>query len=377
MPRRIKDVDFDVMIKPTMRDVARLAGVSVATVSAVINGTATVSDGRSKRVHDAVEALDYYPDQVARSLKVGRTGVIGMVVPDITNIFFVQVIRAVEDAARGHGYSVILCDSNEDPAEERRHLDTLFSRRVDGVLIACSDPSAGYEHLMRRRFPIVFVDRIPRGLVHCGVSTDNVEASCRATNHLIELGHERIAFITGQLGLSPHYGRLEGFRKAMQASGLAIREEYLRAGDLQTETGRRLGLELLELDPPPTAIISSNNKMLLGLMGAIAELGIPCPAGVSLIGFDDSVWTEHFAPGLTVVAQPADEIGRAAFLMLLSKMEPRDGEVNDEPDLELFPAELKVRGSTAPPGSAVTLPDTNVRKKFLAGEASRSFRFQG
>src|ERR1035441_8831104 len=123
------------MIKRTMRDVARLAGVSVATVSAVINSSATVSEVRAKRVRDAMEALDYYPDQVARSLKVGRTNVVGMVVPDITNIFFPQLIRGVEDAARQRGYSVILCDSNEDPEEERRHLDTLFSRRVDGVQI--------------------------------------------------------------------------------------------------------------------------------------------------------------------------------------------------------------------------------------------------
>jgi len=365
------------MAKHTMRDVARLAGVSVATVSAVINGTAKVSAGRSKSVHDAMEALDYYPDQVARSLKVGRTDVIGMVVPDITNIFFPQVIRAVEDAARGQGYSVILCDSNEDPEEERRHLDTLFSRRVDGVLIACSDPSAGYEHLMRRRFPIVFVDRIPRGLVRGGVSTDNVEASFRATNHLIGLGHERIAFITGQMGLSPHYGRFEGFRNAMQARGLAIREEYVRAGDLQVETGRRMGVELLNLNPRPTAIISSNNKMLLGLMGAVAELGIPCPAGVSMVGFDDSAWTEHFTPGMTVVAQPAYEIGRAAFAMLLSRMQPGNSEANEEPGLKLFPAELKVRGSTGPPGSAATSTAGNVRETLVANEVSRPLLSRG
>lgn len=355
------------MVKNTMRDVARLAGVSVATVSAVINGTAVVSEKRSKRVRDAIEALDYYPDQVARSLKVGRTDVIGMVVPDITNIFFLEVIRGAEDAAREEGYSVILCDANENPEEERRHLNTLFSRRVDGVLIACSDPSAGYEHLMRRRFPIVFVDRIPRGLTRSAVSTDNVEAGLRAANHLIKLGHERIAFITGQLGLSPHYGRLEGFRRAMQARGLPIRGEYLREGDLRIETGRRLGLELLSLNPRPTAIISSNNKMLLGLTGAVAELGVPCPAGVSLVGFDDSVWTEHFTPGLTVIAQPAYEIGRASFAMLHSRMQQEDGETNDEPALKLLPAELRVRGSTAPPESAGT-PAVKDREMFVASE---------
>jgi LacI family transcriptional regulator len=351
------------MVKRTMRDVARLAGVSVATVSAVINASATVSEARSKRVRDAMEALDYYPDQVARSLKVGKTNVVGMVVPDITNNFFAQLIRGVEDAARQQGYSVILCDSNEDPEEERRHLDTLFSRRVDGVLIACSDPSAGYEHLMRRRFPIVFVDRIPRGMAHGGVSTDNVEAGSRATNHLIDLGHKRIAFITGQLGLSPHYGRLEGFRKAMQASGLPIREEFLREGDLKIETGRRLGIELLTLNPRPTAIISSNNRMLLGLTGAFAELGIPCPGSVSVVGFDDSVWTEHFNPGMTVMAQPAFEIGTAAFTMLLSRMQSGEDDASEGPGLQLFPAELRLRGSTAPPGVDPVSTSRNARKK--------------
>jgi LacI family transcriptional regulator len=357
------------MIKRTMRDVARLAGVSVATVSAVVNSSATVSEVRSKRVREAMEALDYYPDQVARSLKVGRTNVVGMVVPDITNIFFPQLIRGAEDAARQQGYSVILCDSNEDPEEERRHLDTLFSRRVDGVLIACSDPSAEYEYLMRRRFPIVFVDRIPRGITRAGVSTDNVEAGFRATNHLIELGHKRIAFITGQLGLSPHYGRFEGFRKAMQAEGLPIRDEYLREGDLEVETGRRLGIELLSLNPPPTAIITSNNRMLLGLTGAFTELGIPCPGGVSVVGFDDSVWTEHFTPGLTVMAQPAFEIGRAAFAMLLSRMQPAEGEEGDDPGLHLFPAELRLRGSTAPPGSDSRSNSRAVREKPMASNS--------
>jgi LacI family transcriptional regulator len=222
---------------------------------------------------------------------------------------------------------------------------------VDGVLIACSDPSAAYDRLMRRRFPIVFVDRIPRGLTHNCISTDNVEAGSRATNHLIELGHERIAFITGRLGLSPHFGRLEGFRNAMQARGLPIREEYLRMGDLQIETGRSLGLELIGLNPRPTAIISSNNRMLLGLMRALAEAGIPCPAGMSVVGFDDYAWTEHFSPALTVISQPAYETGKAAFGMLLSRIQAGDNEQKDQPELRLLPAELRVRGSTAPPAA--------------------------
>jgi LacI family transcriptional regulator len=222
---------------------------------------------------------------------------------------------------------------------------------------------------MRRRFPIVFVDRIPRGITRAGVSTDNVEAGFRATNHLIELGHQRIAFITGQLGLSPHYARLEGFRKAMQAKGLPIRDEFLREGDLEIETGRRLGVELLTLNPRPTAIITSNNRMLLGLTGAFTELGIPCPAGVSVVGFDDSVWTEHFSPGLTVMAQPAFEIGKAAFAMLLSRMQPADDKDNNDPGVRLFPAELRLRGSTAaPPESDPPSPPKGARKTLASAD---------
>ena len=265
------------MPKYTMRDVARLAGASVATVSAVINGTATVSEHLTAKICDSMKALDYHPDGVARSLKVGRTQVIGMVVPDLTNAFFPEVIRGVEDAARAAGYSVMLCNSNEESEQEKRHLSTLFSRRVDGVLLACSDDAAAYDSLVRRRFPIVFVDRIPQGLPHAGVSADNEGAGQQATQHLIDLGHERIAFIAGNLNHSSHGERLNGFRKAMQQSNLAVRDGYLRMGDLTVESGHRSGLDLMREPEPPTAIIASNNRMLLGLMRVVNEMHIPCP----------------------------------------------------------------------------------------------------
>jgi LacI family transcriptional regulator len=327
-----------------MRDVARLAGVSIATVSAVVNGTAAVSDTRAEKVRAAMAALDYHPDQVARSLKVGRTGVIGMVLPDITNPFFPEVVRGVEFAAEKQNYSVILCNSNEDPEREQRHLSMLFSRRVDGVLIVCSAESTAYESLIRGRFPIVFVDRVPKGLPISAVSTDNIEAGYRATQHLIDLGHELIALVTGNLRLSPHADRLEGFRQAMQAARLAVLDEYLRIGDLQTDTGYQLGRELLALPTPPTAVIASNNKMLLGLMRTIQEAGVRCPEEISVIGFDDYIWTANYSPKLTTLAQPASEIGRAAMEMLLAKI------AGSSPGAEskLLSAELRVRESTCP-----------------------------
>ncbi|MFB3825937.1 MAG: LacI family DNA-binding transcriptional regulator [Bryobacteraceae bacterium] len=340
------------MAKATMRDVARLAGVSIATVSSVINGTARVSERRAALVLKAMEALDYHPDQVARSLKVGRTNVIGMVIPDITNAFFPEVVRGAEDAARSQGYSVILCNSNEDPEQERSHLNTLASRRVDGVLIACADAFSAYESLRPRQFPVVFVDRIPRGLSRDSVCTNNIDASRAATRHLIELGHERIAFISGKLTLSPHADRLEGFRKAMQEANLVVRNEYVRSGDLRVDSGYVSALELVQVPDPPTAIITSNNKMLLGCMRALAESKIPCPDRVSVIGFDDYVWTEHFTPRITVVAQPTYEIGRRALEMLLDGIRSAaEGRQTSHPAV-LLNAELRIRESTAPPRTA-------------------------
>jgi LacI family transcriptional regulator len=241
-----------------------------------------------------------------------------MVVPDLTNAFFPEVIQGAEDAARLEGYSVILCNSNEDPEQERRHLSTLFSRRVDGVLLACSDAAAAYDSLVRRRFPIVFVDRIPQGIPSAAVSTDNVDAGVRATRHLLELGHVRVAFIIGNLRHSPHVDRLSGFRKAMQEGNLAVRDEYLKTGDLTIDSGYRAGLELMRCPEPPTSIITSNNRMLLGVMRALRELHVQCPGDVSIVGFDDFPWTQHLTPPLSSpIACPRN--GQARIEMLLSK----------------------------------------------------------
>ncbi len=329
-----------------MEDVARLADVSSATVSAVINGNVVVSPERTKRVRAAMEALDYHPDQVARSLKVGRTFVIGMVIPDVTNAFFPEVIRGVEDSARAAGYSVILCNSNEDSEQEERHLNVLFSRRVDGVLLAYTNHAAAYDRLHRRRFPLVFFDRIPTGVHRGAVGTDNIAASHEATRHMVQLGHRDIAFVMGDLRLSPHADRLEGFRRAMQEFHLPILDPYVEQGDLSVETGDRICRKLMSLPTPPTAIISSNNKMMLGILRALRELNLRCPEQVSVLGFDDPLWTEFFNPPLTVVAQRGEEIGRRAFSMLLSKIE---GGVDSRGELVLLDAALRVRRSTAPP----------------------------
>jgi LacI family transcriptional regulator len=337
---------------PTMRDVARLANVSVATVSAVINGTAVVSAERAARVKKAMEALDYHADQIARGLKTGRTRVVGVVIPDVTNPFYPEVILGAEEVAGLARYSVILCNANEDPAQEERQLNTLFSHRVDGVLIACSDPAIAMDRLLRRRFPIVCFDRIPEGFRGDTAATDNLAGGYQATRHLIDLGHRRIAILAGRTELSTHSGRLEGFRKAMQEAQIPVLDEYCHTGGMQVETGYRFGRALIRLAAPPTAVFCSNNKVLLGFVRALAEAGVRCPAEMSVVGFDDFTWTENFHPPLTMVAQPARELGRQAMHLLLSRVEgsqggrPGHAMAAEGQRVQLAP-ELHIRHSTA------------------------------
>ncbi len=334
--------------KHTMRDVARLAGVSTSTVSAVLNASVPVSAARKKRVMEAMAALDYHPDAIARGLKTGKTNAIGVVVPDITNAFYPEVVRGVEDAARRAGYAVLLCDSNENAANEDAHLVTLFSRRVDGVLLACCANSTAYATMVRRRFPMVFVDRIPPAATEGTVSSDNVQAGYAATRHLLELGHERIAMLAGNTALSPHHDRLEGFRKAMQEAHLPIRDEYLACGELQIQNGIEATQRLLKLTSPPTAIMVSNNKLLLGVLQSLDENRIPVPQQVSILGFDDFIWNRYFSPSITSIAQSTYEMGRRSFELLLQIMHRKKGERLPEKHIRLA-VELRLRNSTGPP----------------------------
>jgi len=338
--------------RPTMVDVARLADVSVGTVSAVLNMSSAVRPRLSERVQEAIRALDYHPNQIARSLKLQCTHTIGMVVPDIANPFFTSVVRGVEMEGQQRGYSIILCDTNEDLEQERRQLSILFSRRVDGVLISSSNYDAAKDRLTRRRFPIVFFDRIPRGYKGDAVLTDNASAAYRAVSYLIRLGHRRVAIIGSALDFSVAADRVEGYRKAMQEAGLPILTPYLQQGDFKLESGYRCGLELLSLPDPPTAIFSCNNLMTLGLMGAIVEQKIACPDQVSVLGFDDFDWAASFNPRLTAMAQQMLEMGRSAMEMLVQRIEsPVADPEGEQGRIVVLEAELRVRDSTGPPAA--------------------------
>jgi LacI family transcriptional regulator len=340
----------------TMRDVARLAGVSVATVSAVANGKQVVRPAVVIRVQDAMKALNYQPDHVARSLRVRHTTTIGVVIPDFASAFFVDVTRGVEDTARAAGYSVLLCNSNDDAEQEKLHMRTLLARKVDGILLASTDLYSISQSPFTSDTPVVLFDRIPPNFGGAAVVIDNVEAAYRATRYLIDLGHRNLAFIAGRLDLSTGSDRADGFRKALEDAHLPLRGEYFKRGDFHPESGYRTGLELLKLAEPPTAIVCSNGPMTLGLLRALQETGTRCPDYVSVLGFDEPVPDSYgfsvstlLKPELTVVAQPGHDVGKQAAAMLLRMIGENSEDKAASNTIVTLHADLRVRGSVAAP----------------------------
>lgn len=335
---------------PTMNDVAKLAGVAVSTVSAVINNKPIVSAELRARVQKAITALGFSPNVGARGLRSGRTHVLGLVVPDIANPFFVGALRGVEDEAIKHGYEVMVYNSNDQPELEMRHLKALYAQRADGILLAPADSYAVRElWTLHDQAPLVFMDCVPmKASVNCAV-TDNFDVSYAATKYLIGLGHKKIAIISGRPVHSTSLDRVEGCRLAMQEANLPAREETLREGDSHIESGYRIGLNLLRSGNPPTAIFTLNNRMGLGVLRAMRELGVPCPEGVSFITFDDPDWAEIFIPSLTAIEQPTYEMGKAAVELLLEVIEADRNDTKVEARQVVLKSSLHIRNSTAPP----------------------------
>ena len=342
--------------RTTIRDVSRLAGVSVATVSAVMNDKPVVSEQLIKQVRRAIEALNYQPDYLARSLRIQKSHILGIVMPQFASPFYAEVLRGVEDIASEHGYSILISNSRGDAEQEKKQVSALISRRVDGILLASANPNFVYHRLFTRHFPLVLFDRFPPGFTGTAVVTDNVQASFEATSYLIGLGHRRIAIVAGTQGILTADERVEGFRSAMNEAGLMVRQEYSKRGNFSMKDGWACALELLKLGSPPTAIFSHNYEMTLGVMRALTETGTNCPREMSVLGFDDFVvgmdgfsWATMFCPKLTCVAQSSYELGRRAAGALLKKMETAVGENEDQEGTIRLPAELRIRESTAPP----------------------------
>jgi LacI family transcriptional regulator len=313
-----------------------------------------------RRVEDAIVCLDYIPNEVARSLKAKHTFIIGVIVPDVSDLFFNDIIRGAETKARAYGYSLVLCDSHEDPVQERDLLTVLIRRRLDGILLASAQSNLAGTPLVKRWPPIVCFDRHPEGFKGPVVVIDNELAAYRAARHLIDLGHERVAAIAGPETTVTGSGRIKGFRKAIQGAHLSLPKEYVRPGDFTREGGYRAAREILQLPQPPTAVLACNSHMMLGLMRALKDLGLVCPRDVSVCGFDDIQGSELFSPSLTIVVQPSYEMGELATEMLLNVIKAKDQHLEGgERNRVVLKAELRVRESTAPPLGLSGCPQQN------------------
>jgi DNA-binding LacI/PurR family transcriptional regulator len=305
-----------------LEDVARLAQVSISTVSRVINEPELVREATRKRVQEAIQTLRYQPSRVARRLRVesGWANLVGLIIPDIQNPFFADVARGVEDVAQQHGYTVFLGNSDEDALKERRYLDVMVAESVDGIIVPpISENDLTVAELARTGLPIVCVDRRLARVTVDTIVVDNVRGAHEAVDHLIRLGHQRIGFIEGKPELSTSKERLQGYRQALEEHGIALDPSLIREGDSRQPSGHRLTLELLELHEPPTALLVGNNLMTLGALEAINARGVRIPDDLALISYDDMPWAMAFNPPLTAVRQPGYEVGRRAMEVLLRR----------------------------------------------------------
>jgi LacI family transcriptional regulator len=307
---------------PTIKDVARVAGVSITTVSHVLNDTRFVSDELRVRVLAAMEELDYRPNILARSLRRGETKTIGLVVPDNSNPFFAEMARMVEDLGFAAGYSVILCNSDENLAKEAAYIEVLIAKQVDGVVFIASGSTQ--EHLFelnQQDIPYVVVDREVDGSLADVILVDNELGGYLATRHLIELGHRRIACIAGRSQLTPSADRVGGYRRALREYLIPEEEELIVPGDFRAEGGEMALERMLAVNPPPSAAFACNDMMAIGVLRAARNAGLRVPGDLSVVGFDDIPFAAVVSPALTTVAQPVSGLAQHSVRLLLARMQ--------------------------------------------------------
>jgi LacI family transcriptional regulator len=334
----------------TIRDVARLAGVSISTVSLAFNGSGPVSAETHRKIRDAAQAVGYAPNPVAQSLKSGRTRLIGMVVGDISNPFFGRLLKEVERLSLEKSHLVIVSDSGLDPVRERAILEAMSGQRVAGVILSPHDYSREHiDYVRSLKMPIVLIDHKIEGLDVDFVASDNVLASAMLTEHVIRLGHRRVAHIAGRAGLWTAERRKEGFRTTMAAAGLKIDETLVPDGDYEGERAYEQTMRLLTRADRPTAIIAANNVMALGALQAMNDLGFKCPEEISLASIDDVPWGDVIQPRLTMVVQEVDEMARIATEFLMERIAAHGTPIPAR-DHILIPR-LVVGHSCAPPAS--------------------------
>lgn len=336
-----------------MKQIAKIAGVSLGTVSHALNGSASVREPLRKRVMDAVATVGYQPSQLARGLRRDKTNMIGMIIPDITNPFFPAVVRGAEDVAFENGYRLVLCNTDNDHSKEISHLNELRTYLPSGLIVILSnfsDLTTHAECYRKAGTAVVCVDRLPRDWDGDTVTADNEKGAYEATSYLLRLGHTRVAVITGPRHLSNAQSRLKGFKRALREQNIVIGSEYIQEASFDRQGGYTKTMLLLRMIPRPTALFASNDMIAFGALRAFRESGLRCPEDISLIGFDDLDLAEMTNPPISSVSQPGYQMGTAAARILIDRV---GGEDHPARHIVLETA-LKVRESVGAPAPVRT-----------------------
>jgi LacI family repressor for deo operon, udp, cdd, tsx, nupC, and nupG len=333
--------------RPKIKDIAHRLGVSPATVSRALGDNALVAEATRERIRDAARELNYRPDVSARNLRTRKSMAVFMVVRDVGNPFYLDVLKGVEATARAAGYCVLMGNTEDDPARESEYIDMLRDGQADGMILMTGKLPAKYgsKQLLPAGRPVVVALETIENSSLPHVQIDNSAAAQEAMRHLIGFGHTRIAHISGPVPEILSLRRRDGYRAAMAAAGLAIPDGYEQCGDFLLDGGRRCCRALFELAVPPTAIFVANDEMAYGVIHELRRMGRDVPGDVSVVGFDDLYLSEAFHPPLTTVRQPCLDIGRQAMTVLLDMLCGSAGPT--EPIV--LPVALCVRDTTAPP----------------------------
>ncbi|MCY3799621.1 MAG: LacI family DNA-binding transcriptional regulator [Chloroflexi bacterium] len=330
------------MRRITMADVAERAGVSKATVSHVINETRFVEDATKSRVREAIDALGYRPNVAARSLTTQRTRIIGLIISDVTNTFFGELTRGIEDALFANGYSLMLCNTNEVLEREEYYIDILLRQGVDGIIAAATSQDwDALNEAAKLNIPIVMLDRTFENADSPYVGVNNSQGAYLGTRHLIERGYREIGILSGFQRLSTMRERLAGFEQALAEAKLPLRADWRIDSPLTIEDGKRAMQQLMGRTGRPGAVFISNNLLSLGALMGLREMELVCPNDIAIVGFDDHPWARVSDPPLTVVRQPTYAIGETAAQKVLQALNDGDTEVQSA----LFDCQLVMRQS--------------------------------
>lgn len=310
-------------MKIKIKDIAKVIGVNASTVSRALNGKPGVSEQLRERIIKTAQQMGYSPDMAAMGLRKGKTKIVGVLIPDIANPFFAQIVRAMEKVLNPVGYHLLLCSTDENPQHETDNLKTLVSQRVEGILAAPVDSGGNkslYSKILESKIPLVFFDRLVPDVETSYVITDNESGVRDLVEYLYRCGHKTLGIVTLRERSFTGRMRLTGALKASSELGIVVKEKWIVDGRSTQEGGYEAARRLFAMEEKPTALIVGNNLMMLGVLKALKDFGLKVPRDLSVVSFDDSYWNQIFDPPITCVAQEPEQMGLIAATLLLDKI---------------------------------------------------------